>query len=251
MVVPRFPVKKGADDIQVVWDLKKNSLNACMYTPSFFLYTPSSSYARRVEARMYGSDADVEEQFHNFLLHESEQAYCGVELPKDLLEESKLERTLEGSPLKAQWFMQFGRLVFGWQSSPYFALCMHVRCIELVKRDPKDPTSAFCYEQVELNLPGVESYDPALPRVCQIRHNGHTAAVILNYFDDIRPYGLYSEIAAEVARQVSSGIQYLSEQDSLQKHCPVSQRPGAWAGVIVYSYGPRPRPEVHLSEEVG
>jgi len=41
-VVPRFQVKKGADDIWVVWDLKKNGLNACMYTPSFFLYTPSS-----------------------------------------------------------------------------------------------------------------------------------------------------------------------------------------------------------------
>jgi len=103
-VVPRFAVKKGADDIQVVWDLKKNGLNACIYTPSFFLYTPSS-YARRVEAGTYGSDADVEEQFHNFLLHKSEQAYCGVELPRDLVEELKLEKTLEGSPLEVQRFM--------------------------------------------------------------------------------------------------------------------------------------------------
>jgi len=95
---------------------------------------------------MYGSDADVEEQFHNFLLHASEQAHCGVELPRDLLEELKLEETLEGCPLEAQPFMHFGCLVFGWQASPYFALHMHARCIELVKRDPKDPTSAFCYE---------------------------------------------------------------------------------------------------------
>jgi len=161
-VVPRFPVKKGADDIRVVWDLRKNGLNACMCTPSFFLYTPSS-YARRVEAGTYGSDADVEEQFHNFLLNVSEQAYRGVELPRDLLEELKLEETLEGHPLEAQQFMQFGRLVFGWQSSPYSALRMRARCIELVKQDPKDPTSAFCYEWVELNLPGMESYDPGLP----------------------------------------------------------------------------------------
>jgi len=88
-----------------------------------------------------------------FLLHKTEQAYCRVELPGDLVEELKLEKTLEGSPLEVQRFMQFGCLVFGWQSSPYFALCMHARCIELVKRDPKDPTSAFCYERVELILP--------------------------------------------------------------------------------------------------
>jgi len=37
------------------------------------------------------------------------------------------------------------------------------------------------------------------------------------------------------AHQVSSGIQYYGEQDSLQKCRPVSQRPGAWAGAIVYT----------------
>jgi len=153
----------------------------------------------QVEAGTYGSDGNVEEQFHNFLLHESEQTYCGVELPKDLLEELKLERTPESNPLEVQQFMGFGHLVFSWQSSPYFALRMHARCIKLVKRDPKDPTSAFCYEQVKLNLPGMESYDPALPRVHRIRHDGLTATDVLNFLDDIGPYGPNREIAAKAA----------------------------------------------------
>jgi len=190
-----------------------------------------------LEAGTYGSNADVEEQFHNFLLHKSEQAYCGVELPRDLVEELKLEKTFEGAPLEVQRFMRFGRLVFGWQSSPYFALRMHARGIELVKRDPKDPTSAFCYERVELNLLGME----ATTQLCRGSaafgmHDGLSGADLLNFFNDIRPYGPNREIAVSAARQVSSGIQYHGKQDSLQKRQPVSQCPGAWAGgAIVYT----------------
>jgi hypothetical protein len=42
-VVPGLPVKKSADDIRgVVWDLTKNGINPLIFTPSFFLPTPSS-----------------------------------------------------------------------------------------------------------------------------------------------------------------------------------------------------------------
>jgi hypothetical protein len=87
-VVPRFPVKKGEDDIRVVWDLTKNGLNPLIFTPSFFLPT-ASSYVRRLEAGMAAGDFDIGEQLHNYPLHVSEQPYCGVDLPMDLVEEMR------------------------------------------------------------------------------------------------------------------------------------------------------------------
>ena len=115
-VVPRFPVQKGEDDIRVVWDLTKNGLNPLTFTPSFFLPT-ASSYVRRSEAGMWAVDFDIGEQFHNYPLHVSEQAYCGVNLPMGLVEE------MRAKGLVVERFMRCDRLVFGWhQSSPYFAL---------------------------------------------------------------------------------------------------------------------------------
>ena len=35
-VAPCFQVKKGEEDIRVVWDLIKNGVNSLTFTPSFF-----------------------------------------------------------------------------------------------------------------------------------------------------------------------------------------------------------------------
>ena len=69
-VVPRFQVKRGKDDIRVVWDLTKNGLNPLVFTPSFYLPT-ASSYVRRQEPGMEAGDFDIGEQFHNYVLHSS------------------------------------------------------------------------------------------------------------------------------------------------------------------------------------
>jgi hypothetical protein len=63
----------------------------------------------------------------------------------------------------AERYMQWARLVFGWQSSPYFALCMHFRGLELAIGNPSDTSSAFQWACVELNLPGSSNYNPAVP----------------------------------------------------------------------------------------
>lgn len=85
-VVRCFQVKKGEEDIRVVWDLSKNGLNL-VYTPSFFLPT-ASSYVWRLEPGMEAGDFDIGEQFHNYMLHSSKQPpYCGVDLPSDLVAE--------------------------------------------------------------------------------------------------------------------------------------------------------------------
>jgi hypothetical protein len=134
--VPWFPVPKGPDDIRVVWDLARNGLNECMFTPSFFLPT-MATYQRRLVAGMFCGDFDVGEMFHNYLLHFAEQIYCGVHIPQSLV------RKLRAEGFEVQELMRWCRLVFGWQSSPYFALRMLARATEIAKGAPDDPSSVF------------------------------------------------------------------------------------------------------------
>ena len=176
---------------------------------------------------MEGGDCDVGEQFHNYLLHFSEQPYCGVEVPEDLVEE------LRELGHVADRHMRWGRLVFGWQSSPCFALRMHARVLELAKGDPDDRTSAFCWEAVVLNLPGMEGCDPSLPRVRKVRHDGLAAADLVSFFDDARICGPNQALARLAMRQITSMIQCHGNQDAARKRRPESQRPGAWAGCAV------------------
>jgi len=48
---------------------------------------PAATQARQLEPGMLRVDFIVEEQFHNCILHPTEQQYCGVDNPMDLVEE--------------------------------------------------------------------------------------------------------------------------------------------------------------------
>jgi hypothetical protein len=227
-MVPRFPVPKGEDDIRVVWDLSKNGLNETMYTPSFFLAT-MATYLRQIDVGFFGGDFDVGEQFHNCPLHESEQLYCGVEIPEELRHKFNHEGT--AIPKYLCW----NRLVFGWQSSPYLALRMFARVIELAKGTPNDLNSAFIWDRVILNLPGSPNYNPAQPQVMRVKTNGSLAADIVTFYDDGRVFVATEEDAILALRQITSRIQYYGNQDAARKRRAVSQRPGAWAGGVAYT----------------
>ena len=226
--VPRFPVPKGLNDIRVVWDLLKNGLNACMFTPRFFLPT-MAAYLRRIEAGIYSGDFDIGEQFHNYMLHESEQVYCGVEIPDKLVERLRKEC------LPVQKFMRWGRLVFGWQSSPYFGLRMFARAIELAKGSPVEGEGAFGWTRVVLNLPGMDNYDPGRPRVMKQLDSGDLAADVIVYFDDGRVFGSTEALTQKAMRQITANLQHLGNQDAARKRREISQRTGAWAGGIAHT----------------
>jgi hypothetical protein len=137
--------------------------------------------------------------------------------------------------MEVQPLMRWDRLVFGWQTSPYYALRMLARALELAKGHPLDQESAFCFESVGLNLPGADGYDPALPRVWKIRRDGGIASDIVVYFDDGRIFGATEEMARRAVRQVAAALQALGNQDAARKRRAVSQRPGAWAGGMTYT----------------
>jgi hypothetical protein len=226
--VPRFPIPKGADDIRVVWDLSKNGVNETMYTPTFFLAT-LNTYLRRLEVGAYAGDFDIGEQFHNYILHESEQIFCGVEVPEILMEKLKQEG------LQIEKYMRWNRLVFGWQSSPYLALRMFSRALDYAKGAPEKTNNLFSWNRVVLNLPGSDGYDPSLPRIRKLQETGETADDVVTFYDDGRVFAASEEHAQLAIRQITSRLQYLGNQDAARKRRAISQRPGAWAGGIVYS----------------
>jgi hypothetical protein len=153
-----------------------------MYTPTFYLAT-MSTYLRQIESGFYGGDFDVGEQFHNYMLHESKQVYCGVAIPEDL----QATLTKEGLPITR--YMRWNRLVFGWQSSPYMALRMFTQVIELAKGGPTEPNNPFSWNKVVLNLPGSKSYNPARPRVMKLTALGNLTADLVTFYDDGRVFG--------------------------------------------------------------
>ena len=234
-VIPRFPIPKvyGPEipqeewDIRVVWDLSKNGVNGTLYTPRFFLPTPGT-YLRRLEAGMFAGDFDVGEQFHNYPLHPSERIYAGALISESL----RKEAAAQGIPCPQ--LARFARLPFGWQSSPYLALRMHARILELSTR-VDDPASAYYVSTVELNLPGMKTYDPSKPRVRLLDSTGGPTAQLVSFFDDGRPFARDESLARQALRQVTSWMQWFGTQDAARKRRPLSQRPGAWAGCVAYT----------------
>jgi hypothetical protein len=172
-VIPFFKVKKPPEDIQVVWDLKRNGVNKSVYTPSFQLPTPAS-YHWQVEAGMQTGDFDIVEQFSNYQLHPSERPYMGVKLPLALV------KLLWSKGFECDGYLRWDHLPFGWQSSPYQALRMLLRALEIAMGAPDDENSAFAWAMVELNLPAMKGYDPGKPRVCCLRVDGLIAAFLVS-----------------------------------------------------------------------
>ena len=67
------------EDVRMVYDGTKSGLNSCIWVPRFPLPTVGT-YLRAVEAGTFMGDMDVGEMFLNFVLHESMQALCGIDL---------------------------------------------------------------------------------------------------------------------------------------------------------------------------
>jgi hypothetical protein len=146
---------------------------------------------------------------------------------------SRLVQKLCAEGLKVEPLMRWNRLVFRWQSSPYLALRMLARALEIAVETTGD--NVFQIHQVLLNLPGQPGYDPSKPRLIKLRICGTESADIIVYFDDARVFGPTEEIAQQGMRQVTSRLQSLGNQDAARKRRKASQRPGAWAGGIVYT----------------
>jgi hypothetical protein len=222
-----FAVPKGEDDVRMVYDGTKSGLNDCIWVPRFPLPTVGT-HLRAVEPGTFMGDMDVGEMFLNFVLHESMQALCGIDLTEFFGDDA--EQNGEPKLLWERWV----RAAMGLKSSPYQAVQGMLVVKEVILGDRRDPDNVFRWDKIRMNLPGSETYDPSLPWVSKVRiEDGKIAADLFIYVDDVRLTGSSSKECREAGRRAASVANSLGIQDAARKRRFGSQRPGAWAGSVV------------------
>jgi hypothetical protein len=197
--------------------------------PRFFLLG-FTSLVLRVPTGVYFADFDVGEMFQNFVLHEEERQYMGVDITPEC-RRRLLANGLTHVPRSLRW----SRLVFGWANAPFAAVSMMMRGVELAQRSPADETSQFRVAIVYLNLPGSATYDPSRPRVILLRSDGTLASIAVVFVDDGRVFAVSLALVALAIRQLTAGLQKLGIQDAGRKRELGGQRPRAWTGGVVHT----------------
>jgi hypothetical protein len=120
------------------------------------------AHLRAADSSAFMSDMDISEMLLNYVLHESMQALCGVDLSSffgGMDEEGKAVK------LRERWTRAAMRL----ETSPYQAVQAMLVAKELIKGDRKDPNNAFRWDVVRLNLPGSKNYGTSISWLSKIR----------------------------------------------------------------------------------
>jgi len=222
-----FSVKKGNDDIRLVYDGTKSGLNKALWAPWFPLPT-IEAHLRAVEPGSFMGDIDIGEMFLNFMLHERIQPYAGIDLtpffPEELCQSPNGRRFL---------WEHWGRCGMGFCFSPYQTVQGVLFADEHIRGDPQDPSNILGWDYIDLNLPGSDSYAPSQSWVTKRRASGRLAGDFLIYVDDVRTTGNEQSETRGISRRVASHLNWLGLQDAPRKRRDASQTPGAWAGSIV------------------
>jgi hypothetical protein len=151
-----FEVPKGLTDIRMVYDGTKSRLNESLWALWFPLPT-LESLLWSVEPGTWMADNGVREMFLNFILHESVQSLCGVDLTRYFP-----EGIPEGT--KVLW-ERWTRCAMGIRPSPYQACQGMMWALEIIVGDRNDAKNVFRYNRIRLILPGQQDYLPTRPWV--------------------------------------------------------------------------------------
>ena len=222
-----FAVPKGDSDIRVVYDGTSCGLNECLWSPNFFLPTAKSA-ALLLTFGTWMADMDFGEFFHNFPMTERIRQHSGVNI-KPLAPFVNVSTKGEGGQA-----LRWSRLFMGMKPSPYNSVRQYYWGEEFARGNPADENNPFGYDQVVLNLPGMDAYDPSVPKL--MKWNSRLACMagdVIAFVDDVRMTGSTKERCHQVHRQFTSRMQYLGFQDAPRKFRPPSQvNAGAWTGTI-------------------
>lgn len=222
-----FEVPKGDDDVRMVYDGTASGLNNSIWAPWFPLPTVDC-LIRAVEPGYCMADNDVAEMFHNYMLHESMQNYCGLDLSLYFPEE------LQQSGRRRLW-EKWNRLAMGLTSSPYSAVQGMMIAEEVILGDPKAKNNVFRWDRMQLNLPGSENYNPSKAWVSKVRVDGSVAADVFTYVDDIRTSAPTIGEAWLASQRTSTTLGFLGIQDAARKRRDPGEETGAWTGSIVWT----------------
>lgn len=132
------------------------------------------------------SDIDIGKIFLNFALHATLRAVCAVNVTFICSTGPKLADWETQRPSEHE---RWARLMRGLTPSPFFAIQQMLWGKEAIFGDWKEEGNPFGWENVLLNLPGSENYDPSLPWVAKIKKKGEIANDVFLYLDDCGPTG--------------------------------------------------------------
>ena len=227
-----FAVPKGDHDIRVVFDGTSSGLNETLWSPNFFLPT-SRNASELLSFDSWMADVDFGEFFHNFFADERVRSHAGVDT-KPL--EPFIPASLEVSEVGSLKYMglRWSRLFMGMRASPYNAVRYYYWAEEFAKGNLRDTSNPFGFDQVVLNLPGMESYDTLKPKLTKWNSKSMSmSGDLVTFVDDVRLIGSSKERCHLVHRQFTSRMQYLGIQDAPRKFRPPSQdQAGAWTGTM-------------------
>ena len=86
--------------------------------------------------------------------------------------------------------------------------------LEVIFGDRRNAANVFCFDRVELNLPGSLEYNPARPWVYKVRQDGVIAADAHCYVDDVRATGPSEKDCWRASQRISSVLASLGIQDA-------------------------------------
>lgn len=104
--------------------------------------------------------------------------------------------------------------------------------LEIIKGNPKDENNPFAWENVVLNLPSCEDYDPSQPWVSMRKKDGSLATDCFVSVDDGKVLEATQDECNKATRRVASVMNHLGEQDAARKRRGTSQRSCAWVGAV-------------------
>ena len=105
----------------------------------------------------------------------------------------------------------------GFKPSPYNSVKMYLVAEEILRGDRLDPSNAFQYDHIRLNLPGTAGYNPSLAWISKRRKDGSLATAMVCFVDDQRLAGAREERIKEGGHQMSTREAFLGLQDALRK----------------------------------
>jgi hypothetical protein len=166
-------------------------------------------------------DVDVGEMFLNFPLDLRIRPYCGVDLSWQL----KGKRGYK--------WERWNRMAMGMSPSPWVCTRLLGWMMEIVMGDHKDENNPFRWDDVIVNCPGMDNYNPAMPRLYKWNAKGQVIAMDVQWFmDDLRGIGPNEDLIQKGIHKLESTMSYLGIQDATRKRRKHGQHVGEWVGAI-------------------
>ena len=218
-----FAVPKAKTDIRVVYDATACGLNEALWAPNFFLPTVDS-ILRNASASTWFGDIDLGEMFLNYPLDEAIRPYAGVDVSNVIINNKHMKEI-------KRWLERWTRCLMGFKPSPFVTTQTFGWGEEIIVGDRRDKDNPFYWDCAILNMPGTNTYNPAMPWV--YKWNGiknQMASFFGTYIDDIRGGGSTEIDCRNTIHRTACPINYLGQQDAPRKRGQASKTPRAWAG---------------------